>query len=108
MRPLSRRTILLSVALILSIAVTLLFGLRTRRHLRRVRWDNEPVRAWMSVPFIAHTHHVPPDVLYGAIHVEPRPKDRRPVRQLARAKGRPVADMVRDLESAIAGAHKAP
>ena len=106
MRLLSRRKLILSVALILAIAGTLVFGFKTRSHIRRIRWQNEPIRPWMSVPFIAHTHHVRPEILYQAIGEQPRQHDRRPVRQLARAESRPVAQVISDLENAITNARR--
>ena len=102
----SRRKLVLGFALILAIAGTLIFGAKTHRHLRRIRWENEPIRPWMSVPFIAHTHHIRPEILYRAIGVQPRQHDRRPVRQLARAESRPVAGVISDLENAITTAHR--
>ena len=51
--------LILAVAFCLAIAGTLIFGVRAGRYARRLRTENEPIRAWMSVPFIAHTHHVP-------------------------------------------------
>jgi hypothetical protein len=58
----------------------------------------------MSVPFVAHTHHVPAAVLFHAIGLEPEPHDRRPLRTIAREQHRPVEDVVRDLERALASA----
>src|SRR5213076_3071277 len=101
---LNRRPLLLGLAFVLAIAGTFVFGFRAGVHARRIRRENQPIRAWMSVPFIAHTHHVPPDVLFQAIGVEPYGHDSRPVRAIARAQNRPVADMIRDLETAIAKA----
>jgi hypothetical protein len=102
----SQRTLIIGLALILAIAGTFVYGARARRHIRYIRWQNEPIRPWMSVPFIAHTHHVSPEILYEAIGVQPRPHDRRPVRQLARAGNKPVATLIGDLESAIANARR--
>jgi len=73
--------------------------------------ENEPIRPWMSVPFIAHTHHVPARILYRAIGLDPFPQDRRPIGAIAREQHRPVADVVRDLEHALVAAghvHPAP
>jgi hypothetical protein len=106
---LNRRPLLLGVALVVAIAVTFVFGYRAGAHARRMRRENQPVKAWMSVPFIAHTHHVPAEVLFQAIGVEPGHHDRRPVRAIARAQNRPVADVIRDLEAAVAKSRgKAP
>jgi hypothetical protein len=60
----------------------------------------------MSIPFIAHTHHVPAAVLFQAIGVQPRaPRDRRSVRHLARELHRPVPELIAQLERAIDAAH---
>ena len=95
-------------ALIVAIAGTFVFGYRVGRHARYIRLQNEPVRAWMSVPFIAHTHHVAPEILFQAAGVPPQPRDRRSLRKIAREEKRPVADVVRAVENAIASARKAP
>ena len=97
------RKLIFAVALLVAIAGTFVFGFRAGRHARRIHWQNEPVHAWMSVPFIAHTHHVPPDVLYQAIGLPPpHQRDRRPLRRIARDEKRPVADLIRDVENALA------
>ena len=80
-----RRTVLLALGLVLAIALTFVFGYRAGRDARFIRWENEPIHTWMSVPFIAHAHHVPPEILYHAIGIEPQPKDRRPLRRIAGA-----------------------
>jgi len=98
------KLLILAVAFCGAIAGTFVFALRAGRHARQLRRENEPIRAWMSVPFIAHTHHVPSALLYHAIGLEPQPHDRRPLRAIARDEHRPVADMERDLERALAGA----
>lgn len=100
--------LIFAVALIVAIAGTFVFGFRAGRHARRIHWQNEPIRAWMSVPFVAHTHHVRPEVLYQAIGLAPRQPDHRPLRRIAREEKRPVADLIRALESAIANAPKGP
>lgn len=105
MAVIGRQRLLLGVAFVLVLAATFFFGFRVGRHARRLRWQNEPIRAWMTVPFIAHTRHVRPDVLFRALGLPPHPHDRRPVRQIARAEHRPVDDVIRDLEDAIANAH---
>ncbi|HEX4276669.1 MAG TPA: hypothetical protein VHZ74_15025 [Bryobacteraceae bacterium] len=99
-----QRTLVLTVAFVLAIAVTFFFGYRAGRIARRVRWQNEPIRSWMSVPFVAHTHHVREDVLFDALHMQPAPGDRRPIRDIARAEKRPVADVIADIEDAIENA----
>jgi len=98
------RLLILAVAFCVAIAGTLIFGFRAGRHARRLHFENEPIRPWMSVPFIAHTHHIPSAILYHAIGLEPQPHDRRPLRAIAREEHRPVEDMIRDVERALASA----
>jgi uncharacterized membrane protein len=95
------------LAFLLAIAGTFVFVSRAGRHARQVRTENEPIRGWMSVPFIAHTHHVPASVLFQAIGVLPRePRDRRSVRQIAHDLNRPVPELIAKLQRAIdAAAH---
>lgn len=105
------RLLILAVAFCAAIAGTFIFGLRAGRHARRLHWEQEPIRPWMSVPFIAHTHRVPSALLYRAIGLEPQPRDRRPLRTIARQEHRPVEDVMRDVERALARAghgHPAP
>lgn len=98
------RLLILSVAFCVAIAGTFIFAFRAGRYAHQLRWENEPIRPWMSIPFIAHTHHVPSALLFHAIGVEPHPHDRRPIGTIAREQGRPVADVARDLERALASA----
>jgi hypothetical protein len=97
-----KRTLLLVLAFLLAVAVTFVFGYRAGRHARYLRWSHEPIRAWMNVPFIAHTHHVPAETLFEAIRVQPHPHDRRPLRRIAREQKRPVEELIRALDAAIA------
>jgi hypothetical protein len=102
-----QRQLLLALALVLAIAGTFVFGYRAGRHARHIRRQNEPVRAWMSVPFIAHSHHVRPEILFEAAGVPPGQHDRRPLRSIAREEKRPVEDVIRAVENALANAHGA-
>lgn len=65
------------------------------------RRESQPVRGWMSVPFIAHTHHVPADVLYHAIGEQPRPKDHRPLFRIAREQKRKATDLINEVNTAL-------
>lgn len=53
------------------------------------------------MPFVAHTYHTRTDLLYRAIRVEPNPRDRRSIREIARAEKLPVAELIRQLRDAI-------
>jgi hypothetical protein len=99
-----RNQLILALAFVVALSATLMFGIRAGRYARRLRWENEPVRPWMSVPFIAHTHHVPPEMLFQALGLPPHQHDRRPLRAIARAERRPVDDVMRDVEKALLAA----
>jgi hypothetical protein len=92
---------LLVAGFCLAIAATFFFAYRAGRTARHVSWQNEPIRAWMSVPFVAHTHHAREDALFAAIGLPPDPHDHRPIRAIARARRVPVNKLIHDLEDAI-------
>jgi hypothetical protein len=96
--------LILLVAFCVAIAGTFIFAFRAGRHARRLHQEDEPIRPWMSVPFIAHTHHVPSAALFQALGLEPQPHDRRPLQRIAREQHRPVEDVVQDLQRALASA----
>jgi len=104
-----RRELLIGLAFLAAVALTFVFGYRAGRQAHRLRMEREPIRAWMSVPFIAHTHHVPVSELFAAIGVHPRePHDRRSVRHLAHDLNRPVPEVIDELQRAIDGAAHKP
>ena len=96
-----RRTVILAISFVLAIFLTFVFGYRAGRHARMIHRENEPIHSWMSVPFIAHAHHVPADVLYRAIDAKPQTKDRRPIRRIAREQKRPVDQLIKELNAAL-------
>ncbi len=85
-----------------AIAGTFFFGYRAGRTARHVRWQNEPIRAWMTVPFVAHTHHASEEALFRAIRLEPNPHDHRPIRDIARTEHVPVKTLIDNLQNALA------
>lgn len=90
------------IAFVLAIAFAFVFASRVGRQARHIRSANEPIHAWMSVPFIAHTHHVPASALFQAIGVHPQgPLDRRSVRHIAHDLNRPVSELIAELERAV-------
>jgi hypothetical protein len=94
-----RRVLLLAFAL--SIAITVIFAMRAVQHRPHPRVD-DPIRPWMSVPYIAHSYHVPPHVLFNAIgRPMERPLDRRPIARIAAEQNRPVEELISDLQDAI-------
>lgn len=92
---------LLALGFCLAIAATFFFAFRAGHTARHIRGQNEPIQAWMSVPFVAHTRHVREASLFQAIHVRPDPRDHRPLRDIARAENLPVGELIRELDQAI-------
>jgi hypothetical protein len=104
-----RRVLVMGFAFLLAVAGTFVFAYRAGRQARRLHWENQPIRPWMSVPFIAHAHHLPAAVLFQAIGVEPRqPRDRRSVRHIAHDVNRPVPELMAQLQRAIDAAARPP
>jgi hypothetical protein len=98
--------LVLGLAFLLAITGTFVFAYRAGRQARQIRTANEPIRAWMSIPFIAHTRHVPAPVLFQAIGLQPEPHDRRSIRHIAHDLKRPVPDLMAKVQRAVeAAAH---
>ena len=94
---------LVAMLFLVAVMVTSLFTIRAVRQASRLRARvDEPVQAWMTVPYIARSHRVPPHILFHAIGVQPGPPpDRRPIREIARAQGRPVEELISELNEAV-------
>jgi len=104
-----RRTLLVGLAFVLALGGTFIFASRAGRRARQIHTANEPIHAWMSLPFIAHAHHRPAAVLFQAIGVRPRePHDRRSVRRIARELNRPVPELIAQLQRALDAAAQPP
>ena len=102
-------TLIVGLAFLVAVAGTFVFAFRAGRQARWLRMENEPIRPWMSVPFVAHTHHVPPTLLFQAIGVAPRePHDRRSIRHLAHDLHRPVPELMFELQRALDAASQPP
>jgi hypothetical protein len=85
---------------VVSLVIVVVFALQAFRHAPRPRAD-EPIRAWMTIPYIARSYHVPAYVLYQALNLPRLPRDRRPLTVIARQQNRTVANMVAALQEAI-------
>ncbi|MBV9928482.1 MAG: hypothetical protein JOZ96_25930 [Acidobacteria bacterium] len=94
---------LIVVAFLLAASFAGLFAVRAVR--RAVYWSShrdEVIRPWMSVHYVARSYRVPPHVLYRAINLEPLPRDRRPLREVAREQNRAFEALAAELQNAIA------
>ena len=93
---------MIALAFLLATAGALLFAVQASRHAHHLRTAAEPIHGWMSIAFIAHTHHVPASVLFEAIGVQPlQPHDHRSVRHIAHELNRPVPEVIAQLQKAI-------
>ena len=96
---------LLATVFLLAVLVAGLFAVRTVRY--SIYWrlhHNEPIQAWMTVNYVAHSYVLPADVLWQALGEQPRPglrPDRRTLADIAREQGRSFADVKTTLDRAI-------
>lgn len=102
MKRLGRRELILLLSFLLVLIVTGLFAARAIR--RAAYWRehrDEPIRTWMSVHYVSRSYRVPPPNLYQAIGAVPIPRDRRPLREIAREQNRSVDILISELQQAI-------
>ncbi len=95
------RSYWLKIALALTLALAALLAIRTFRFSGRAYASEEQLRPWMTVPYIAHSRHVPQSVLWGALGIPAHLHDHRPIGRIAREQRRPVDDVIGKLKSAI-------
>lgn len=85
---------------VVSLAIVVAFALQAFRHAPRRRAD-EPIRSWMTIPYVSHSYHIPEYVLYQALGLPLIPRDRRPLTVIARQQKRTVASLIAALQEAI-------
>jgi hypothetical protein len=94
--------VLLGGVVLGALVLTGVFAVRARHALSDLKSPaDEPIRAWMNVPYIAHAYQVPPDALLRALQLDPSTRDPRPLSAIARTQNRPVALLIADVEQAI-------
>ncbi len=101
MKNFNSRQWLVVLAFMLVVSFTGLFAVRTVQ--RTIYWhyhQDEPIRPWMNLGYIAHSYSVPPWVLHQALGLPPKP-DRRPIREIARAQNRSVDEVIAILQNVI-------
>lgn len=96
------------LALLGFLALAGVFVLRAFHAGWRVHGASEPIRPWMSVPYVAHSRHVSTGLLWTALGLPPHAHDRRPIGRIAREQNRPVDEVMEKLKTAIDHAPKAP
>jgi len=93
----------LIVGFVLSLTIIGVFSVRAMRHASFRRVD-ESIRPWMTLPYIAHSYHVPVQDLYQALNLSPVLHDRRTVMKLSTQLKLPLAEVITRLNQAIVAA----
>ncbi len=88
------------LGLLVSLAVVVIFAIRVYHFIPRAR-TNEPIRGWMTLPYIARAYHIPEETLYQALDLPYVPYDHRPILRIARQEHRSVQSIITILEAAI-------
>lgn len=89
-----------------ALCVTLFFAMRMA--VSAIYWSDpahrdQPVAAWMTPRYIAHSHRLPPDLLGAVLKIDPEnPPRRMTLKEIAAERGVPVQDLIDALEAAIA------
>jgi hypothetical protein len=106
MKKLTWRQSVVAVAFLLSLSVAVFFVVRAVRPL--IYWhyhQDEPIRGWMNLGYVAHSYHVPPHVLHSALGLPDKP-DRRPLREIAKEQNRSIDEIRTLLLEAIVQARR--
>jgi hypothetical protein len=100
------RQSLVAVAFLLAVSVGVFFVVRAVRPV--IYWhyhQDEPIRGWMNLGYVAHSYHVPPHVLHAALGLPDKP-DRRPLREIAKEQNRSMGEVRTVLLEAIVQARR--
>lgn len=93
------------VVVILFLVVASFTTYRAVHTVRRIAYwrahRDEPIRPWMTVGFVAHSYRVPAHVLYDALGLPDKPRDKRPLREIAKTQHRSMDEVKAILQEAI-------
>ena len=92
--------LILILGFMLSLALVVIFTIRGL-HAVPSRRMGEPIRPWMSVPYIARSYQVPASALFQSLGLPENLRDRRPIAMIARDKHRPVQEIILIIYQAI-------
>ena len=86
----------------LALLAALFFGGRALTFAVTLAWRAEqPVAGWMTPRYIVRTYGLPREAGGAILDVDDQSEARMPVDALARALGRPLADVLAELQAAI-------
>jgi len=98
----ARRRFVIGGILVFLLLFTGYFGWHTVQRARYWReHKDEPIRAWMTIGYIAHSYHVPPPVLKQALGLPANVPDKRPLARIAHEQNRPVEELISLLNETI-------
>jgi len=95
----------LVIAFAIALSLTVVFGVRTTGFL--VYWSshqNVPVAGWMPPGYVAKSYRVDIEVVREALGLDPLERDRRPIARIARDRGVPVEQLIRDVNEGLKAA----
>lgn len=104
------KSVIVGVLLLVALAATIVAAVATFQAIQRFRQEHaltaagdvSTIRPWMTVPFIAHTYHVPENYLYQSLHItDPGSVRRATLGILANRFNRPVDDVIHNVQKAI-------
>lgn len=98
-----RENRLLVLAFLAFLALAIFFGTNAVLKARDFRAPKEqPIAAWMTPRYVAHSWDVPRDEMMAILGLEPPPRGRITLEELAAEKGLPVEDYIARIEAGIA------
>jgi hypothetical protein len=97
------------VAFILVLWFTGLNVFRVVRHLTPRQYQrDEEIHGWMTIGYLGHSYHVPPQILQQALGLPESPPDTRPLLEIAKSQNRSVNELTASLQDAITQARPLP
>jgi hypothetical protein len=100
---------LVLVAFILVLGFTGLNAFRVVRHLTSGQYQrDEEIHGWMTIGYIGHSYHVPPQIIQQALGLPESPPDTRPLLEIAKSQSRSLDELTASLQDAITQARPLP
>lgn len=97
-----RQQILLLSGLLIALCITVFFGVRAYHRFSRPP-SSDPIREWMSIPYIVHAYRMPPPVLLDALGLPAdTPPSKRPLSRIAKELNLTTDEVIKRVEDAIA------
>jgi len=106
--PFLARALVPAAVIALSLGLVLFFGVRAAREYRHLQEslppgpsNVEPIRGWMTVPYIARAYDVPEAALFRALGIPRAGNERLSLRRLAAKYHRDPREVQRTIEAVI-------